>query len=642
MTTRGEKIAEILYAQHVINNEQYQEIIHAYKNSGAANMWSLLLKQHYVTPEKLSEILGELISIKKKKQIGEILVEHGLITMEQLDAGLREQKRTGQRIGECLVSIGAIEREKLLDVLSAQLDVQHVVLEHIEFDSKLIVSFPRELVDSYNVIPLYEREGVITLAMADPTNRRTIDHIRFRTGKEIEPVIATRDSIRRAIAAQFPHEGRPGDVEDIDDTTWEASSGLTSSLDGPDPVVPDGQRQPEKKDGETNLSKIIEHAREKGVSIIHCIGNKTGLDLFFRIDGALYRQQHIDPPQSRALYAVLNGAQDGKSCGRSMSVRESTLCVTGVSADEPVCVHVATIGGSPRSDDARFVLHIVNAGGRTEGMDEIGFDDDTRNALASCTNHAAGLILVTGSDQHIKRQSVYSLLDAISTASRSVMSIEDPVTVPIPGIVQTQVDHTRGLTVKKGIDYAQRHDIDVLLIDELRSTDDLHSALLAASHCLIIAGISSFHPAEVYRMCMNDGVSAMMASQRLLGALVFQRLSRVCSECSRAYTPRDDEARALGVDPSQKLFRGEGCVFCSHTGFNGSIGVYGYLTQDEVITRMLLQADDDMQVYDTIEQRLGNVLPVRARALVQEGKITADQARTIIEHKTRSAETTRA
>jgi type IV pilus assembly protein PilB len=199
---RRKKLGEILIAQGMITNEQLLHALQEHKRSGIS-LGTVLVKMGYISDDDLSSVLGEQIHLQSKKRIGEVLNEAGLVTNDQLNAGLEEQKKTGVRLGKCLIKLGYITESKLFDVLSAQLDVQHVVLENFTFSKELVRLIPEEMARRYKAIPLFETDGVLTVAMADPTNLRTIDHLKFKTGKEVDPVIASDVSIMAAIEKNY-------------------------------------------------------------------------------------------------------------------------------------------------------------------------------------------------------------------------------------------------------------------------------------------------------------------------------------------------------------------------------------------------------------------------------------------------------
>ena len=198
MQRRRKKLGEILITQGMITNEQLVEALQVHKRTGVA-LGTVLVNLGYITEEDLTGVLGAQIQLDQRKRIGEILIDQGLITQDQLQQALEEQKKTGMLIGKCLIDLKFVSEDKLVDALSAQLDIQRVVLENFNFNQELVKRIPEDMARRYKAISLFEKDGVLTLALAEPSNLRTIDHFKFKTGKEIDPVIATEKSIMAAI-----------------------------------------------------------------------------------------------------------------------------------------------------------------------------------------------------------------------------------------------------------------------------------------------------------------------------------------------------------------------------------------------------------------------------------------------------------
>jgi type IV pilus assembly protein PilB len=280
MQRRRKKLGEILIAQGMITNEQLVEALQVHKRTGVS-LGTVLVNLGYITDDDLTSVLGAQIQLDQRKRIGEVLIDQGLINQDQLRQGLEEQKRTKLQLGKCLVNLGFISDNKLVDVLSAQLDVQHVVLENFNFNRSLVSLIPEEMARRYKVIPLFEKEGVLTVAMADPTNLRTIDHLKFKTGKEIDAVIAADKSIITAIDKNYA-------------SSVEQMSELLGSVQVEDLDVVKHEEDEEGDGGMTDeegkqivklVNLIITQAVTEKASDIHIEPMDTHVRLRYRIDG---------------------------------------------------------------------------------------------------------------------------------------------------------------------------------------------------------------------------------------------------------------------------------------------------------------------------------------------------------------------
>jgi type IV pilus assembly protein PilB len=650
MISRGEKIADILRAQQLLSQQQYEEIMKLYKSqSNARAMWSLLVKKKYVTSQQLTAILGEQISLEKKKQIGEILVDQGLITHEQLDAGLREQKRTGKRIGECLVDIGAIAREKLIDVLSAQLDVQHVVLDNMECDRDVLAAFPVELASTYTVIPLYENQGTITLAMADPTNRRVIDHIRYRTGKEIEPVIATKDSIRAAIAHYFAPAG--GGIEDIDeariDGTSQEDTAILEQVDESDHVA---RSEPSHMAGEsagdsshvsgpgpadmtTALHALTARAIEAGAGSIHLAQLPSRVECVMRIDGMPHRRDGYPRDYGEALIRYI-ARRAGLSTQGSCVTDEGTIGLRSLGVDVSLHVHAVRADVYTPSTITALTCHLTYPSHCYRSFDEFAFDPVTREALVRVLRDTTGLLLVAGVPGQLRVDIRYALLDCVraraETAGR-IMTVEDPVRCRFDGVVHTQVDHARGYTLADAIQEARRWGADTVLADDLDCAEALASAVYAARTSRVIAEVSVCTVTEIMRMLVHAQQRSAWPLPMRTRVLVYTAIAQVCPECAQAAAPDEKMVRDFGLAPDTALYKGQGCVFCNNTGYDGTTGVYVFLDEETVSSLVDTEEGPAAQANRQAAATQRTLFTRSLVYLLQQGITSAEQARTLVE-----------
>ncbi len=288
MQKRRKKLGEILVAQGLITNEQLMRGLQEHKSSNMS-LGSVLIKLGYISEEDLSSVLGKQIELDQRKRLGEILVDQGLISPQQLQHGLDEQKRSREQLGRCLVGLGYISESKLIDVLGAQLDIQHVVLDSFSFSPKLLNRLPEEMARKYRVIPLFEKSGIVTVAMADPTNLRTIDHLKFKMGCEIEPVIASERSILNAIDQNYSNR-----IEKI--------TNLLSSAESAELEVVHEQDEIEEGSGISDddgaqvikiVNLIVTQAVNELASDIHIEPMERAVRLRYRVDGELVERNRI-------------------------------------------------------------------------------------------------------------------------------------------------------------------------------------------------------------------------------------------------------------------------------------------------------------------------------------------------------------
>ncbi len=283
---RKRKVGEILISQGLITHEQLQHGLEEHKQSGVS-LGTVLIGLGYISDDELGSVLGQQIKLSQKKRIGEVLLDQGMVSEEQLQEALIEQEKTGMQLGKCLAKLGYISELEVIDALSAQLDVQHVVLDYFSFSRELLAKVPEEMARQHRVIPLFEKDGTVTIAMAEPTNQRTLNHLKFKIGKAVEPVIATERSIITAIDKNYV-PGFEQITELLNTSKIEELDVITEEEIGVAPLtVSEGAQVIQL------VNLIVSQAVTDYASDIHIEPMNKYLRLRYRIDGELVEKQQI-------------------------------------------------------------------------------------------------------------------------------------------------------------------------------------------------------------------------------------------------------------------------------------------------------------------------------------------------------------
>lgn len=472
MERRRKKLGEILISQGLITEEQLLIALKEHKRTGIS-IGTVLVKLGFISDDDLSSVLGQQIHLDQKKRIGEVLLEQGLLTEEQLQAGLEEQRKTGLQLGKCLVNLGFISENKLVDVLSAQLDIQHVVLENFSFSRQLVHVIPEEMARRYKAIPLFEQDGVITVAMADPTNLRTIDHLKFKTGKEIEPVIATEKSIIAAIDKNYSTG-----LEDMTSILGEVASGL--DLD-----VIKSEDEAEKLTDEEGAQVVklanllVNQAISEGASDIHIEPVEKYLRLRYRIDGELKEKNPI-PLQLRAQIISRLKIMAGMDIAEKRKPQDGRFQIRYKGREIDLRVSTYPVMTRNRGVNEKVVLRILDPQSKNLTLDVLGFLPRTLKIFSEMINRPDGIILVTGPTGSGKSSTLYSALQKIYSVSKNIVTMEDPVEYHLDGISQGQINPKAGFTFAEGMRSILRQDPDIIMIGEMRDQESIAIALTAA------------------------------------------------------------------------------------------------------------------------------------------------------------------
>jgi len=616
---RYKKLGEVLLAQKLINEEQLITALKECRRTDM-NLGSMLVQLKFISQEDLTTILGEQIQLKQKKRIGEILVEQGLITNEQLAAGLEEQKTSKMLLGRCLVKLGYIAENKLIDMLSAQLDVQHVVLQYFSFSKELIRIIPEDMARKHKVIPMYEQNGVLTVAMVDPTNLRTFDHLKFKTGKEIEPVIASEKSIMEAIEKNY--SSGLDEMTQILGSASEAQNALevVGAEDDTELLTDEEGAQVVKL-----VNLLVNQAVSSGASDIHLEPLENYTRLRYRIDGDLVEQNPI-PLQLRAQITSRLKIMSGMDIAEKRKPQDGRFRIRHEGREIDLRVSTFPVMTRFRGVNEKIVMRILDPQSMNITIEMLGFLPGTKKAFEEVIVKPDGIVLVTGPTGSGKSSTLYAALKRIYSVDVNIVTMEDPVEFNLDGISQGQINPSAGFTFAAGMRSILRQDPDVVMIGEMRDPETCQMAIQAAlTGHLVFSTLHTNDAASAYTRLIDMGLEPFLITSSVIGILA-QRLVRRLCKCKEPYDPDPALFTRLGLRPGLKFYKTKGCKICNNTGFKGRVGVYEFLVPDENVTSMVLQRAPAEQIKQYCMKR-GNFDSLRRDGLkkVIDGTTTIEQ-----------------
>lgn len=532
-----------------------------------------------------------------RKPLGEILVETGKVSQEDLDRALELQKETGERLGRLLVNLGALPERELLQALSVQLGLP--IIQSSEFPPipPEVRGLSPRFMSSAKFFPFDLRDNQLSVAIADPLEHETLDSIRLATG--LEPVVhlASETEIQDAIEkyhgagssylarlAESFGEADPGaelegveDIEHLRDLALEA------------PVI-------------RMVTLLISRAVEGRASDIHIEPMEKELRVRFRIDGVLYPVEA--PPRQMGpavisrikLMAKLNIAerrlpQDGriglKVLGHDIDLRVSTL---------------PTIFGES------VVMRILDRAGSGDiSLEKLGFSTALLERTVALTARPHGIFLVTGPTGSGKSTTLYSALRQINQTDKKIVTLEDPVEYQIGGVNQIQVNPQIGLTFAAGLRHIVRQDPDVIMVGEIRDLETAEIAIRAAltGHLVFSTLHTNDAPSAITRL-VDMGVPAYLLSSSIIGVLA-QRLVRVlCPDCKRAERVPVSELPFTPPAPTDGFARvchPVGCATCHQIGFRHRIGIFEFMDIDDEMCRLIVQTSEANRLAEAAKRR---------------------------------------
>ncbi len=521
-----------------------------------------------------------------EKRIGELLIQEGLVSPEQLEQALLEQSRNGTRLGYCVVAMGFLTELQLTEVLSRQFQVEAVDLSGVEVDPKILRLIPAEFASKHLVFPLRRVGRTLTVAMADPTDLNVVDDLKFITRFDIEPMVAGEYSLRQAIERHYDiATARLGNLlEELEEQEVE----LVEDKEDEDLTASQLRAEVEDAPVVRLINGLLSDAVRRGASDIHIEPYERELRVRYRIDGALH--EIMKPPQrmkaaltSRVkILADLNIAerrvpQDGrikmKIGSRVIDFRVSTLPV----------IH-----------GEKLVLRILDKGNLTLDLEKFGMEPKAEKDFLSAIMNPYGMVLVTGPTGSGKTTTLYSALHRINDAAVNIMTAEDPVEYNLHGINQVQVRPDIGLTFAAALRAFLRQDPNIIMVGEVRDLETGGIAIKAAlTGHLVLSTLHTNDAASTITRLVDMGVEPFNVASAV-NVITAQRLVRkICNNCKAEahYPPEYLEAAGLkpGSLDGMTLYRGEGCDACDGSGYSGRQGLYEVMPMTRPLRRMVLQ-----------------------------------------------------
>jgi type IV pilus assembly protein PilB len=557
------------------------------------------------------------------ERLGDLLVREGLITREQLDKALQEQRQSGTRVGYNLVKLGFIAETELTKMLARQYKMPAVDLSKFEVDPRIAKLIPGDVAIKHLVLPLKRDGRTLTVAMADPTNLGVLDDLKFITRYDIFPVIGGEFTLKGAIEKLYENtadsqvndllsviDDMEDDVEVVETKDDDVSAAATAAMMDEAPVV-------------KLINAILTDAVKKGASDIHFECFEHDIRVRYRIDGALL--EVMKPPMKLKaalisrfkIMAQLNIAerrvpQDGriklKMAKKVIDYRVSTL---------------------PTLFGEKIVLRILDKGNLTLDLEKFGIEPKAEKDLMEAVSNPYGMVLVTGPTGSGKTTTLYSALSKVNNIDVNIMTAEDPVEYNLYGVNQVLVRTEIGMTFAAALKAFLRQDPNIIMVGEIRDLETGGIAIKAAltGHMVLSTLHTNSAPETVTRL-MDMGLEPFNVASALNLVLAQRLLRRICGNCKEKYTPSDIEFDVAKVKHDMTLrdlrftpdtienakaratkeaapflanisldtrvmdlpfFRGKGCDQCGGGGMKGRQGVYEVMPMSPNLRKLILQ-----------------------------------------------------
>jgi type IV pilus assembly protein PilB len=511
------------------------------------------------------------------KQLGDILLEGGLVTQSQLSEAYEEHQRAGRALGRVLVERGVLTESQLVAALAQQIGLKFVDLADFSLDGAAVASVPANVCRRYNALPIGYEDGKLLVAMSDPANVFAIDDIRSLTGIDVKPVVATKSDVSAAINRVHRADG---DLDDI--TTAMEANAEDEDLSNLKDVVEDA---PIVK----FVNLLITQAIQDRASDIHIEPTERDLRVRFRIDGVLHEIMRSPKNIQSGVISRLKIMADINIAERRIPQDgRLSVNVTGKKID----LRVATL---PTVWGEKVVMRVLDNSTAMLNLADLGFSDSNYERYAQSFTKPYGMMLVTGPTGSGKSTTLYATLNIVSKPEINVITVEDPVEYRIPGINQVQTNPKAGLSFASALRSILRSDPDVVLIGEVRDHETAQIAIEAAltGHLVLSTLHTNDAPSAVTRLT-EMGIEPFLVGSALDCVLAQRLARRLCMKCREAYTPDVDvlrQARFPWEDgmPAPEIYRAVGCAACSKTGYKGRLALHEVMPISEEIERLAVE-----------------------------------------------------
>ncbi len=543
---------------------------------------------------------------QNRKRLGDLLVESGLVSAEQLQLALKE-KDDGQKLGDALLQRGYITEQQLIEVLEFQLGIPHVSLYRYPFDIKLFTIVPKEMAKRNLIIPLKKDGEKLFVAMADPMDFFTIDDLRLSTGFHIETAIATKDDILRAINKYYDMDegfeelfGNPANTEDVQG----------EKIDDQDsPII-------------RLVNQVLNDAVAMKASDVHIDAHETKVIIRYRVDGVLRTERTLPKHMQSVLIARIK-------IMANLDITEHRIPQDGrikINLDfHPVDLRVSTL---PTIYGEKVVMRLLDLGSSLSDLNKLGFNKVNLQRFIEMIEKPTGIVLITGPTGSGKSSTLYASLSRLNNEDVNIITVEDPVEYQLEGINQIQVNSNVGMTFATGLRAILRQDPNIIMVGEIRDKETVEVAIRASlTGHLVLSTLHTNDSIGSITRLLDMGVEPFLIASSVSGIVAQRLVRRVCRDCAETHEPskREIEIFARRGMRIEKIVRGKGCSSCNMTGYKGRVAIHEILVIDDAIRRVIMNGESFSKLRDIAMQNKTIFLIDDGLLKVKQGITTTEE-----------------
>jgi type IV pilus assembly protein PilB len=543
-------------------------------------------------------------------RLGELLTKASLISQDQLKEALRVQKETGGKLGETLIKLGFVSEEDITECLSQQFGVPSINLQHFEIDSGVIKLIPGDVARKYNILPVNKTGATITIAMADPTNVFAMDDIKFMTGYNVEPVVASELGIKAAIDSYYGTTSSLELKKVMEDLQTQESADLEVLEEDEEMDVSQLADSAEEAPVVKLCNLILTDAIKRGASDIHIEPYEKEYRVRFRIDGILY--EIMNPPLK-----LKDAMTSRMKILAKLDISEKRLPQDGriklkIKLEDKNKELDFRVSVLPTLFGEKIVMRLLDKDNLRLDMTKLGFEPESLARFEEAIFKPWGMVLVTGPTGSGKTNTLYSALSKVNSPEVNIMTAEDPVEFNLPGINQVQMKEQIGLNFAATLRSFLRQDPNIILVGEIRDFETAEIAIKAAltGHLVLSTLHTNDAPSTINRL-MNMGIEPFLVATATQLIAAQRLVRRICGNCKEAVDMTPQAVANLGYKKEEvgtfTIYKGRGCEKCNNTGYKGRVGLIEVMQIDDDIRDLILAG--------------GTAIDIKKRA-IENGMIT--------------------
>lgn len=518
--------------------------------------------------------------------IGELLKEQGLITEEQLQQALDNQKKDrSKRLGQHLIDLGFVTEQQSLEALSLKLNIPFVDLNTIKIDMDAFEKIPQALAQKYNAIAIALNDDILTVVTSDPMNYYGFEDLRLVTGYNVIIYVAIQESIRNAIISNYAsiQAKSAAKIANLETALVETDDFLLDDADDETPVV-------------NLLNSILINGYSNGVSDIHIEPYENVTVIKIRIDGTLIESMRLD-----------------KSIHNALVVRTKILANMDISEKRiPQDGHFVTVINNtninlrvsmiPAIHGEKIVMRYLNSNTEVSNINTFGMSQKHYEKMVEMMNFPNGIIYVTGPTGSGKTTTLYMIMERLSRNSANVITIEDPVERQLENINQVQVNNAVGLTFESGLRSILRQDPDIIMVGETRDSETASISVRAAiTGHLVVSTLHTNNAVSSIVRLADMGIEPYLIANSLIGIAAQRLVKKLCPHCTKKRNVTEIEKELL-IEPLTEVYDAVGCPACNNTGYKGRHAIHEIISIDNEIRKMITNQASSDKILDYIKE----------------------------------------